>query len=102
MNIHGHTSKNWAANVKGSTCITKAFNKRNAVEYLRQHDPSLKENEVYEYEGSTDTAPVDEVYNDPIRIADANRDNIWKDIYKVRMREEYAHLVPKKDDKPEN
>lgn len=92
MTVHGFTALNYAAQINGTTVITRAFKKKNAVARLRQHDADLKSKDVYVYEGITGSTTVDEVYNDPIRVQD-EKGNYWKDVYQVRMKEEYAQLL---------
>jgi hypothetical protein len=92
MTIHGFTSRNYAAQIDNTTVITRAYDRANAVTFLKSKNPLLKDSDVYNYDGSGPD-PVDEVYSEEERKWDGQtRSIIKKDIYKVRMRDEYAHL----------
>lgn len=92
MNDHGYNSCNYAAQINGTTVIIKAFHRANAVAFLQQKEPALNAKDVYIYAGITGSATIDEVYNDPVRVQ-SEKGNSWMDVYKVRMKEEYAHIV---------
>lgn len=90
MNDNGFVSRNYAVQINGTTVITRAFKKENAVKFMQSKDASVTDKDVYTYEGITGASTIDEVYNDPIREQDAKGDLVWKDVFKVRMKEEYA------------
>lgn len=93
MQIHGYVSRNYAAQINNTTVITKAFDRQNAIAYLRKNDKDLQDKDVYVYEGITGASTVDEVYCEPVRDWNDKGELVWKDVYKVRMKEEYADLV---------
>lgn len=93
MTINGHTSLNYAANICGTTVITRAFDRANAVKFMQAKDSSVIDKDVYVYEGITNAAPIDEVYSDSVREQDDKGNACWKDVYKVRLTDMYAHLA---------
>lgn len=93
MTFNGYTARNYAAQINGTTVITRAFKKENAVMFTQSKDASVTDKDVYAYEGITGAAPIDEVYNEPVRDRDANGDAYWRDVYKVRLQDECARLV---------
>lgn len=93
MTVNGYTSHNYAAQINNATVIVKAYKRENAVAYLQSKDSSLSDADVYQYEGITSSTPVDEVYSELVREQNAKGDMESQDVYKVRMKEEYAHLA---------
>jgi hypothetical protein len=93
MEVNGYHSTHYAAQINGTTVITKAFARKNAVKFLQAKDPSLNDSDVYIYDGITDATTIDEVYSEPTREQDAKGELVWKDNYKVRMKEEYANFA---------
>lgn len=93
MTVHGFTSRNYAAQINGTTVITRAYDRANAVAFLRSKDSSLKDSAVYNYDGVGGPDPVDEVVEESVRELNDKGELVWKDVYKVQMKEEYAHLV---------
>lgn len=93
MTTHNFIARNYAATILGTTVITRAFKKENAVKFMQAKDASVTEKDVYAYEGITGAAPIDEVYNEPVRDRDEKGEAYWRDVYKVRLQDEYAHLV---------
>jgi hypothetical protein len=85
---------NYAAMVNGTTCITRAFSKSNAFKFFKAKDKALTAADVYEYAGVTDLGTIDEVYKEEARSWDSDeRCIVYKEVEKVRLTEEYAHLA---------
>lgn len=93
MTINGFTSRNWATQINNTTVVTRAFDKANAVAFLKRHNHDLTDQDVYAIDGTGGADPIDEVYSESVREQNDKGDLVWKDVYKVRMKEEYAHLV---------
>lgn len=93
MNHHNYISRNYAANINGATVITRAFKRENAVKFMQSKDASVTEKDVYAYEGITSAAAIDEVYNEPVQDRNDKGDAYWRDVFKVRLSDMYAHLA---------
>ena len=94
MTNHNFTARDYAAQINGTTVITRAYKRENAVAYLQAKDKSLKAKDVYVYDGITGATTVDEVYSEEIvKWSNEERCNVMKDVFKVRMKEEYTSLV---------
>jgi hypothetical protein len=92
MTINGFTSRNYAAQVNNTTVVTRAYDRTNAVKFLQSKDSSLADKDVYNHDGSGPD-PIDEVYCKTERELNDKGELVWKDNYKVRMKDEYAHLA---------
>jgi hypothetical protein len=93
MTVNGFTPANYAAQINNTTVITRAYQRKNAIAYLRTKG-KVKAKDVYNYYGIIEATTVDEVYSEEVSEWDsAQRCIVHREVYKVRMKEEYSPVI---------